>query len=172
MSSCVHTSTHEHKAHSLIRTCFRSRALLVPHKNTPPARAHCTRTFHKALVGEHCIEAHTHTHELMYARPLLEPICTRTLHEACEHIPHKNVYSRTRAMWVPCTGTVRSAGSSTHVAPNEALSHAHMLGIRGRTCTLTQYMPVFTRAVQGPYTPISTRTDSAHVPRHVPDEVD
>ena len=79
--------------------------------------------------------------------------------------------TRTRTITCTCTGTVRSAGSSTHVAPNEALSYAHMLGTRERTRTLPLYVPGCTRAVQGPYTPISTRTNSAHVPRHAPDGV-
>ena len=148
MSSFVHAPTHENKAHDLIRTCSRPRAVLVPHENTARARAHCTYTLHKALVGVHYKEAHTHTQNIMYARPLLKPICTRALHEACGRIPHKTTRSHTRAILVPCTSTVRSAGSSTHVAPNEALSHAHMLGTRGRTRTLLQYMPVFNPAVQ------------------------
>ena len=172
MSSSVHAPTHEHKPHDLIHTCYRPRSVLVPHENPVRARAHCTRALHKAFVGAHCMEAHTHTHELMYARPLLEPICTRALHEACGRIPHKNTCSRIRAILVPCTGTVRSSGLSTHVASNEALSHAHMLGTQGRTRTLPQYIPVFTQAVQGSYMPISTRTNSAHVPKHAPNAVD
>ena len=143
-----------------------------PTENTARARAHCPRALHKALVGAHCMEAHTHMHELMYARLLLEHICTRALHEACRRIPHKNTCSRTLAILVPCTGTVRSAGLCTHVAPNEALPHAHMPGTRGRPRILPQYIPVFTQAVQGPYTPISTRTNSAHVPGHTPNAVD
>ena len=79
--------------------------------------------------------------------------------------------TRTRTITCTCTGTVRSAGSSTYVAPNEALSYAHMLGTRERTRTLPLYVLGFTRAVQGPYTPISTRTNSAHVPRHAPNGV-
>ena len=117
-------------------------------------------------MGVHCTNAHTYTHELMYTRPLLGSICTGALHKACGRLPHKNTCSRTRAILVPCTGTVRSTGSLTHVAPNVALFHAHMLG------TFPKHMPVFTRVAQGPYTPISTCTNYAHVPRHALNAVD
>ena len=40
-----------------------------------------------------------------------------------------------------------------------------------RTCTLPRYVLSFIRAVQGRHTPISTRTTSAHVPRHAPNGV-
>ena len=111
--------------------------MLPPTSRTARARAHCSRTLHKALVSTYCTEAHKHTHDHMYLHQCRKK--RRLIH--------------------------------THVAPNEALPPAHILGQRERTRILPLYVPGFTRAVQGPYTPISTRTNSAHVPRHTPNGV-
>ena len=176
MSSSAHTPTHEHRStrsHTRVHL-----HMLPPTSRTGSTREHCrsTSSLHTHIARSSCGRAlhrsphsHAQAHE---TRLLLEPICTRALHEACGCISHKNTCSRTRAILVPCTGTVRSKGSLTHVAPNKALSRAHMLGTQGRIRTLLQHMPVFTRTVQGLYTPISTRTNSAHVPRHAPNAAD
>ena len=136
MNSSIHAPTHEHRARDLIITCSRPQAVLVPHENIARARAHCTRTLHKALVGAHCTEAHTHTHDHIY------------LHR---HRKERRLIHTRR--------TQRSSSSRTHARHTKTYSH------------LTAVRVGFTCAMQGPYTPISTRTNSADVPRHIPNGV-
>ena len=158
----------------LLCTRFHTRAqrtqphshMLPPTSRIGPTQEHCTGTRSCIALG-YCTKRswartvqkpHTHTHELMYARPLLDPIYTRVLHEARGCIPQKNTCCRTRAILVSCTGPVRSAGSSTHVSPNEALFHAHMLGTREHTRTLT--------AVDAGFYSSRARPVHAHKPTH------
>ena len=132
---------HEDKAHGLILT----------------APAHEPYWFHTRTLHGHELIALAHRTKRSWARTAQKSTLTRTIPctrapcsnpsvrahcKACGRILHKNIFSRTQAIPVPCTGPVRSASSSTHVAPNEALSHAHMLGTRGRTRTLLRYVAV------------------------------
>ena len=117
-------------SHGLLCTRSHTRAQNIrPHSHMLPPTSrikHYTGT--SSLLSHIAQSARGRALHRMYARPLLGPICMHVLHEACGRISHKSTCSRTRAILVPYTGTVRSAGSFTHVAPNKPLFYAHMFG--------------------------------------------
>ena len=174
-------------AHELLCTRSHTRAQSTrPHfhmlpltSRIGPTREHCTSTssFHSYIEQSARVRSlhrspHSHARSHVRVPPARTHFHARIARKACGRIPHENTCSRTRAILVSCTDTVRSVGASTHVAPNKVLSHAHMLGTRGRTRTLPQYMPVLPVPFKARTTPISTHTNSAHVPKYAHNAVD
>ena len=151
ISSSAHAPIHEHRS-TPSHTRAHSR-MLPPTSGTRFTREHCTGTIslYTHIAQRSCGRAlprSPHSHAQAHVHVPLAQTClhARIARRRWTHTTQKHMLPHTSHTG-SCTGTVRGTDSTTHVAPNVALSRAHMLGLRGRIRILPQHMPIFTRAV-------------------------